>query len=167
MKKLYIIRHAKSDWTDITLDDFHRSLSNRGIKNATFMGKLLNQKNIKPDLIISSPALRAYSTAELIAKEIEYDKVITANQFIYDASVDTLQEIITYISDDKDVVFLVGHNPSISSLAYLLGNLREDVPTCSIIEIDFHTDSWVNASRENSLLISYEYPKKHLKEKKS
>ncbi len=161
MKKLFIIRHAKSDWEDSNLDDFDRPLNEKGLKNAPFMGKVLKNKNIKPDLIISSPANRAYTTAELIANEVGYDKVITPNQYIYDAYVNTLQELITYIQDDKDVVFLVGHNPGISALACILCGMKEDIPTCSIIEVDFHTDSWITASRENSLLVSFEYPKKY------
>ena len=70
IKKLYIIRHAKSDWSDDTLKDFDRPLNKRGLKNAPFMGSLLKNKNINPDLILSSPALRAITTAEIIANRV-------------------------------------------------------------------------------------------------
>ena len=73
MKKLFIIRHAKSDWQDITLDDYDRPLNEKGEKNAPFMGKLLKEKNIRPDIIIASPAKRTMQTAELIAKEIGFE----------------------------------------------------------------------------------------------
>ena len=76
MKKLYIIRHAKSSWKDTALDDFKRPLSKRGRKDAPFMAKKLKQKGVMPDVIISSPATRAKTTAELIAKELNFKKLI-------------------------------------------------------------------------------------------
>lgn len=160
MKKLVIIRHAKSDWEDNTLDDFERPLNNRGLKNAPLMGKILKEKNLKPDLILSSPATRAICTAQAIAKEVGYEDEIMQNQYIYEAYVNTLQDIISYIHDDNNTVFLVGHNPGVSALAYMLSDLKESIPTCATVEIDFDTDSWLNVSRDNSTLISYEFPKK-------
>lgn len=161
MKKLYIIRHAKSDWEDSNLDDYDRPLNKRGQKDAPFMGQILASKNIKPDLIISSPALRAITTANLIAEEIHYEKTITPNQYIYEAYVTSLQEIIQYIHDSNDTVFLVGHNPGVSALAYMLCGLKENLPTCSIVEIEFDCNSWMDACKENGKFISLEYPKKY------
>ncbi len=160
MKKLFIIRHAKSDWEDSSLDDFDRPINKKGEKNAPFMGQILANKNIKPDLIISSPALRAITTAQLIAKEVNYEKNITPNQYIYEAYVTSLQEIIEYIHDSNETVFLVGHNPGVSALAYMLCDLKENLPTCSIVEIEFNCNSWMDASKGNSKLVSYDYPKK-------
>ncbi len=79
MKTLYILRHAKSTWTDANLSDFERPLNERGVKTAPFMGELMAKKNFQPDLILSSPAQRAKQTALLIKKagrmkaEIKYD----------------------------------------------------------------------------------------------
>ena len=162
MKKLFIIRHAKSDWDNPALDDYDRPLNKRGETSAPFMGKVLAEKGIKPDLIISSPALRAMTTAQLIAKEVGYEKIITPNQYIYEAYVTALQEIVQYIYDDNDTVFLVGHNPGVSALAYMLCDLKESLPTSAVVEINFDCNSWMEASKENSKLISYEYPKKYL-----
>ena len=161
MKKLFIIRHAKSDWDDSSLDDFDRPLNKRGQKDAPFMGQLLANKNIQPDLILSSPALRAITTSQLIAKEVNYDKAITPNQYIYEAYVTSLQEIIEYIHDSNDTVFLVGHNPGVSALAYMLCGLKENLPTCAVVEIEFNCNSWMDANKENSKLISYDYPKNY------
>ena len=160
MKKLIIIRHAKSDWNDTALDDFDRPLNQRGIDNAPFMGKKLKEKKISPDLIISSPALRAITTAELIAKEVEYTDTIVQNQYIYEAYVNTLQDIVSYIPDTNDTVFLIGHNPGVSALAYMLCNLKESIPTSATVEIDFDCNSWMDVSKENGTLISYDFPKK-------
>jgi phosphohistidine phosphatase len=162
MRKLVIIRHAKSDWEDKNLDDFERPLNTRGLKNAPFMGKFLKEKKLTPDLIISSPATRAITTAEIIAKEVGYEKEITQNQYIYEAYVNTLQEIVSYIHDDNETVFLVGHNPGVSALAYMLSELKESIPTCATVEINFSVDSWMDVSRENGKLISYDFPKKFI-----
>jgi len=160
MKKLVIIRHAKSDWEDTSLDDYDRPLTERGFSDAPFMGRFLKEKGLLPDLIISSPALRAINTAELIAKEVNYEKIISPNQYIYEAYVNTLQDIVSFINDENDTVFLVGHNPGVSALAYMLSELKESVPTCATIEIDFNCNSWMEVSKSNSTLISYDFPKK-------
>lgn len=160
MKKLVIIRHAKSDWEDTTLDDYDRPLNKRGLDDAPFIGKFLHEKGLAPDLILSSPATRAVQTAEFIAKEVAYEKIICPNQYIYEAFVNTLQDIVSFIHDDNETVFLVGHNPGVSALAYMLCGLKESVPTCATVEIDFDCNSWMDVSKENSTLISYDYPKK-------
>ena len=120
MKKLVIIRHAKSDWEDSSLDDYDRPLNTRGLQDAPVIGKFLYKKGLIPNLIISSPALRAITTAQLISNEVKYEQVITPNQYIYEAYINTLQEIVSFIHDDNDTVFLVGHNPGVSALAYML-----------------------------------------------
>ncbi|MGK0256264.1 MAG: phosphohistidine phosphatase [Arcobacteraceae bacterium] len=160
MKKLVIIRHAKSDWDDSSLNDFDRPLNKKGLKDALSMGKFLKEKNLLPDFMISSPATRAITTAQIIAKEVQYEKAITPNQYIYEAYVNTLQEIVSYIHDSNDVVFLVGHNPGVSSLSYMLSVMKESIPTAALVEIDFNCDSWMDISKENSTLISYDFPKK-------
>jgi len=161
MKKLVIIRHAKSDWEDTSLDDFDRPLNKRGLKDAPIMGKILKTKELIPDIIISSPALRARTTAELIAKEVNYTKNITPNQYIYEAYVNMLIEIVNTLVDTAETVFLVGHNPGVSALAYMLCDLKENIPTSATVEIDFDCDSWMDVSKENATLISYDFPKNH------
>lgn len=161
MKRLFIIRHAKSSWDDPSVDDFHRPLNERGMNDAPFMGQLLKERNILPDIIITSPAKRAEQTAECIAKEINFKKTITPNQYLYDAYVTSLQETISYIYDAHDTAFLIGHNPGVSALAYMYCDMKENLPTCSIVEIEFDCDSWMDADKKNAKLISYEYPKKY------
>lgn len=163
MKKLYIIRHAKSDWSDDTLQDFDRPLNKRGLKNAPFMGNILKNKNINPDLILSSPALRTFATAGIIAKEIGYKKEIETNKNMYEAHFSVLEKIIYEIDDKNNIVFFIGHNPGLSNLVEILSGMIQDIPTCAIVEISFDTNSWKNISKENSTLISYEYPKKYIK----
>jgi len=161
MKKLVIIRHAKSDWEDTKIDDFDRPLNTRGLIDAPCMGKVLKAKGLVPDSIISSPALRARTTAELIAKELGYTKNITPNQYIYEAYVNMLIEIVNSLLDTDEIVFLVGHNPGVSALAYMLCDLKENIPTSATVEIDFDCDSWMDVSKENATLISYDFPKNY------
>lgn len=160
MKKLVIIRHAKSEVNVAFSDDFDRDLNERGLEDALFTGRYLKEKNFSPDLIISSPALRAIKTANIIAEEVKYKKAISPNHYIYEAYVDTLQDIVSFIHDDNNTVFLIGHNPGVSALAYMLCDLKESIPTCSTVEIDFDTNSWLTVSKENATLISYKFPKK-------
>jgi phosphohistidine phosphatase len=161
IKKLYIIRHAKSDKSDDTLKDFDRPLNKRGLKNSPFMGSLLKNKNINPDLILSSPALRALTTAEIIANRVEYKKEIETNKSIYTDSYSTLEKIIHEIDDNNNTVFFIGHNPGVSALINHLCQTNLDIPTCAVVEIAFDTNSWEKISKKNSTLISYEYPKKY------
>ncbi len=77
--------------------------------------------------VCSAPRSSALRTAKLIAKKVKCDKAITPNQYIYEAHVNTLQEIVEYIYDNNNTVFLVGHNPGVSTLAYMLCNLKESI----------------------------------------
>lgn len=160
MKKLYIIRHAKSDWEDLTLKDFDRPLNSRGEDDSPFMGKLLNEKEVLPDAILSSPALRAKKTAQKIAKEINFTKPILYDKKIYEASVQTLESIVKSIDDKYDIVFLLGHNPGLKMLAESIVGLEGNIPTSGIVEVEFDCKKWSEISSKNAKLISFDYPKK-------
>lgn len=160
MKRLYLIRHAKSDWSNEDLEDFDRPLNSRGKKNALLMGDKLYKKDIFPDLIISSPAYRARVTAKKIAKKIGYNDEIMYNEYLYEAPLQTLLDIINFIEDEYDDVFLVGHNPGLNLLAFYLVGFNENIPTCGVLEIEFECDCWREASKKNAKLLSFEYPKK-------
>ncbi len=160
-KKLYIIRHAKSSWKDFTLDDFDRPLNKRGRLNAPFMGKILKGKNIIPDIILSSPALRAKTTAKIIANEIGFSKSIIYDENIYEAGVDELDNIISKVDDKNDILFLVGHNPSLNMLVDSYINFYENIPTCGIVVIEFDCDSWRDINSGNSRFILFDYPKNY------
>ncbi len=161
MKNLYIIRHAKSSWKDLNLSDFDRPLNKRGKKDAPFMGELLKNKNIIPDIIISSPALRAKKTAQTIASKINFNNSIIYDNNIYEASLITLINILKIINDTIDTIFLFGHNPSLNMLVNdFINDFYENIPTCGIIQIEFNCNSWQNISSDNAKLINFDYPKK-------
>ena len=162
MKKLFLIRHAKSDWSNLLLDDFDRPLNKRGLKDAPFMAKLLKEKAIKADLIICSPSLRTKLTSDFFIKELDLKNEIIFEKAIYEAPYENLLEVLQKIDDKYKTIILVGHNPGLCDLAnFLCEDYFENIPTCAIVEIDFDTNSWENIKKENSKVISFEYPKKY------
>ncbi|MDN5129533.1 SixA phosphatase family protein [Aliarcobacter butzleri] len=163
MKKLVLIRHAKSDWSNPFLDDFLRPLNKKGKKNAPLMAKLLKEKNIRPDFIISSPSIRTKQTLEYFIKELNYNDEVKLEESIYEAPYENLLKVIKDIPNIHKIVFLIGHNPGLCDLTnFLVDKNFENIPTCSIVEIDFYVKNWKDISKENSSLISFEYPKKYI-----
>jgi len=124
------------------------------------MGAKLHDKKVVPDTILSSPAVRAKTTAEIIAKKIGFEKEIVFKKDIYEASATTLHKILTKIADKNNIVFLFGHNPSLNELAENYIHLNENIPTCAVVEIEFDCNSWADISAENARLVSFDYPKK-------
>jgi phosphohistidine phosphatase len=163
MKTLILIRHAKSSWDDSTQTDFERTLNERGFHDASFMGRLLFKKNVVPDLIISSPANRAYTTAEIFASQLKYPaEKIKSDTRIYEATVRDLMEVIREVDDANETVLLFGHNPGIGNFTNLLGDeFINGMPTCSIAGIELNIDSWKNLERRCGKLIMFDYPKKN------
>ncbi len=163
MKTLYLTRHAKSSWKEQDLDDFDRPLNPRGKRDAPFMGQLLKKKNILPDLLISSPAVRAYTTARTIASEIGYppEKIIT-DENIYEGSSSELLEVINSIEEEYESAMVFGHNPGFTMLSnYLSGKDILNIPTCGIVKIKFDKEKWSDIEVGTGELIWFEYPKKY------
>lgn len=124
------------------------------------MGAKLHDKKVVPDIILSSPALRAKTTAEIIAKKIGFEKEIVYKKDIYEASATTLHKILTKVEDKTSIVFLFGHNPSLNELAENYTHFNENISTCAVVEIEFDCNSWADISAENARLASFDYPKK-------
>jgi phosphohistidine phosphatase len=160
MKKLYLVRHAKSSWKNPELTDIERPLNKRGKRDAPFIGNVLKEKNIIPDLIISSPAKRAAKTAVVIADKIGYTKSkIINDDNIYEASFSELLDLIRNLDDKHNTVMLFGHNPGLTMLNnYLSEHYIDNIPTCGVVGIQFDS-SWngIKADSGNSFL--YIYPK--------
>ncbi len=161
MKTLYLVRHAKSDWSSPGLKDFDRPLNKRGKKNAPLMGKMLRRKAILPDVLISSPALRALTTAKLIAREIGCKpEDILLEKSIYEASPSTLITLISQQPDTYGSLMLFGHNPGLTELASQLSDFDEDnIPTGGIVGIQWEIDSWSAIRTRKGKLLFFHYPK--------
>ncbi|MGF1642774.1 MAG: histidine phosphatase family protein [Thiotrichales bacterium] len=162
MLLLTLIRHAKSSWDNPLLRDFDRTLNPRGQADAPLMGAVLRDAQVKFDRIISSPALRAISTAEIIASVLGYPlNHIQREPRIYDASVNTLLEIVTQLDPQARSVALFGHNPGFSELANRLAHEPVgELPTCAIVRLGFDAPSWSAIIKGSGRLIAFDYPKK-------
>ena len=164
MKQLFIVRHAKSDWGDANLRDFDRPLNHRGHKNAPEMVSRLMEKSIKPDAIVSSPALRAFTTAKYFAAGWQLPaEQLNTNANIYEASLKSLLKVINDFDAEFDQVALFGHNPGLTDLLnYLTGEYISNMPTCSIAIIEFPFDDWKLISSGTGNLVLFDYPKSGL-----
>lgn len=143
MKTLFLVRHAKSSKDDPTLADRDRPLAARGLKEAPKMGKRLAKRHVRPDLLVSSPALRALTTAQLVADELGYArKDIVVDDRLYASSANGLLAVILAFDQKLDRVMLFGHNPEFTDLAHRLSSDIADMPTCAVAEFRFDTKKW-------------------------
>lgn len=164
MKYLFLNRHAKSDWGEPGLTDFERPLNHRGLHDAPMMGKRLAERGEKIDLIVSSPANRAISTAKFIAKQIQYpEESIQQEPRIYEARVNDLLKIVNHLDNKYDTVILFGHNPGFTDFAdYLTGAGILNIPTCGICKITFNIDDWAEASAHAGSMDYFDFPKREV-----
>ena len=161
VKTLFLVRHAKSSRDDPSLSDRERSLDDRGRQDAPTMGKRLGKRGVKPDLLLSSPALRALTTAQLIADEIgRQRKDIVINERLYASSPDDLLAVIRALDDKLDGVMLFGHNPEFSELAHRLSSDIVDMPTSAVAEYNFDTKAWSDVGEIEPVKAILDYPKK-------
>ncbi len=163
MKTLILIRHAKSSWENPSLKDFDRPLNDRGFRDAKRMGKRLKEKDLAPDILLSSPANRALTTATIIAERIDFpvDQIVTDKK-IYHASEDQLLSVVHGLKETSDLVFMFGHNPGFTDFANSLTKSRIDnVPTCGIVSCVFEVNTWKEVTWGNGKLQFFDYPKRH------
>ena len=161
MKTLFLVRHAKSSWDNAALPDKERPLNDRGRRDAPKMGERLAKRDVKPDLILSSPAVRALSTAEIIAEKLDYRrKDIVVMERLYAAEVEDLLDVIHRLDDKVDRVMLFGHNPEFTELAHRLSGEIAHMPTCAIAEFTFDAKSWSGIDTIKPTQILLDYPKK-------
>ena len=162
MKTLTLVRHAKSSWNKPGLRDRDRPLSRRGERDAPKMGRRILDAGIRPSLIISSPAARAWATATAIAKAIGYPREFMHREDdLYLASLDDLLEIVNAQDTGFNNIMLVGHNPGLTEFAnYLSPNLTDNVPTTGVVSVNIDQNDWNLYDRPATKLIIYDYPKK-------
>ena len=163
MKTLYLVRHAKSSWKYPKLDDFERPLNKRGRRNAPFMGSVLKELKVAPDLVLSSPANRAATTARAIADHIDYPlDDIQYSEIIYSFSENALIHVIRQIDDKIKAAMVVGHNPALTELANSIGDTAiSNIPTCGVCCVNLNISSWADFGDQRGKLKFFEFPKKH------
>ena len=160
-KILYLVRHAKSSWSDASLSDMQRPLNKRGRRSAPEMGRRMVAQGHRPDLIISSPAKRARMTAKRIAKELGFAKSdIITDPDLYFAGVRSMLNVLEVLDDDYQRVMIVGHNPSMTTFLNMLCDTSVvNMPTCAIAVAGFDIETWGDLSLAEGELLGYDYPK--------
>ncbi len=161
MKKLIIMRHAKSDNSDFSLKDIERPLNKRGEKDAPKMGKKLQSMNILPDLIISSPAKRAKQTAKLFAKEINYDKKIIIHDDLYFGDENDIINVISEVENDIQTLMIVSHNPTMESLTTVLSEENDyyQFKTATVCVLSTYAKKWNNIKIQSFEIQHHLFPK--------
>jgi len=147
MKVLYLLRHAKSNWDDPDIDDFDRVLNNRGEKAAPLMGEQIRRREVRPDLILCSPAKRAEQTATLALESAEIESEPLFDERIYLASASTLLSILSERAEKVDSVMLIGHNPGMANLLEMLTGKYDEFPTAALARIKLDIKKWKELRR--------------------
>jgi phosphohistidine phosphatase len=160
-KTLLLARHAKSSWDYAGLRDHERPLLQTGVERTKLVAEFLSKNTVKPDLIISSHAVRAFETALLLADGFHYPQhkiMIESNIYYQDA--DELYDLAMALPDDKYVVMLVGHNPSMTQFVNMFLSIKIDyLPTTGVVGIDFDTDHWSQIPMASKKLQFCVFPK--------
>ena len=148
MKTVYIVRHAKSSWEDMTLADHDRPLLPVGIKRTKKIAAYLKQRGIRPDLMLSSSAVRALETAKIIAKEIGYpvDNIKIEKRLYYASASDILDELYA-LPDEVETAMVFGHNPTLTYFVnQFINSGIDNLPTSGVVGIRFKAGSWEKIS---------------------
>jgi phosphohistidine phosphatase len=163
MRTVYLCRHAKSSWGDAQLSDHDRPLNERGQRNAPFMAHLFAKRGEPVDLLISSTALRARTTAFHFAKALGREEAdVQLVPELFHPSVQTIQQVISGLPNTVSRVMLFGHNPGFSlAVAHLSDTDVGVLPTCGIVRIDLPIDDWAIISKGLGTLVWQDHPKRH------
>jgi len=161
MKTLLLVRHAKSDWGNASLDDFDRPLNERGKRDAPVMAGRLADRKIKVDAFISSPAKRAKKTASIFAKEFKVDKEdILLKAALYGAEEETFFDVISMIDDKLDTIAIFSHNPGLTDFANELTDTRIDnIPTSAIFAVKIDCKKWKDFKTAGKEFLFFDFPK--------
>ncbi len=163
MKRLLLLRHAKAVPATEPLVDIDRALAEHGERDARRIGGRLRQQQVRPALIVTSPAARALRTAQLVAREIDYPlEAIALDRRLYLAEPAAILEIIAGQDSNMETLLVVGHNPGLTELAHRLlpGFEVEDLPTGAIVGLDYQdAAAWDRVESTAAVLGYYDFPK--------
>ncbi len=157
MKILVLIRHAEAENSLEETSDFNRPLTTTGKSDAAKMAVLLKKAGTVPQVIISSLALRALTTANIFSSTLNLQEPQTDKR-IYEAEVEALLAVINSMVDQNQVAALVAHNPGISDLLYYLTGKITTMPACAFVIISFEAEHWNEVSTGTGKLLQYFFP---------
>ena len=161
MKTLLLLRHAKSSWKNVTLEDHDRPLNKRGSREAPQAGEFLRESVLVPDSIVSSSALRAKSTASLVGEICGRQVFVSIDPRIYLADLDTLITVVQNCSSVVQRLLVIGHNPGLEQLVEKLTGEYRELPTTALAHISLPISSWDDLRNfTEGTLVCLWYPKK-------
>jgi phosphohistidine phosphatase len=163
MKRLLLLRHAKSSWGDPALADFERPLNERGLRAAPLVGRFMREQKLRPDLVLSSPAERARETARLVAEAAGLAAPLRFDERIYEATAARLLEVVSQAEEGAQELLLVGHNPGLEDLLALLTGEARRMPTAALARILLNVEKWSKV-REGSGRLEWHVKPKELEE---
>lgn len=163
MKQLTLVRHAKSSWKDPELTDFDRPLNKRGRNDLPLMAERIFAQGLLPDLIITSGANRALTTARAIKTCLNIqDDAFSIQPEVYESYSETLLYLLQNSHDQLDHIMLVGHNPGLEMLGYYLTQETvEKFPTAAVMHMHLSITNWHELAEGCAMLTWFDYPKKH------
>lgn len=162
-RTLIVMRHAKTEEQQMDQKDFERNLLERGKKNALAMAGILKEKGFLPEIIITSSANRTLQTAEIVAKELDYDiEKIQSNSDLYLCSSRTLATVVENLNDEIESCCIIAHNPGISEFAFDINRtaINGALPTAGFVVFSFLAKSWEDLFMVKNKVELFEYPKK-------
>ncbi len=164
MLKFGIVRHAKSSWDDPSLSDHDRPLNHRGKRDAPIMAQKVKTLFGTPDLLVSSTANRAFTTAKVFRKEMELSKSqLQSKSSLYHASEDDVLEVISMLDDSVQYALIFGHNPTMTYLGNSFkGDMIDNVPTCGVVMMESTASTWLDMNTSNTKRIQFIYPKMYV-----
>ena len=161
MKKIFVVRHAKSSWKT-GQSDFDRPLNPRGLVDAPRMANLLKMKGVKPEILITSSAVRAKTTAAFFAEALN---IPVEGQWetkeLYHAAMLEVLDLVCSVPDEYNTIMLFGHNPGFTYFVneFWGENWIDNLPTCGIVEIEGDVDSWTMFTGETAKVVGHYFPK--------
>lgn len=162
-KTVFFIRHAKSSWSNPGLSDIERPLNRRGLRDAPFMARLLQQQLKPPVHLLSSPAVRAFTTAKYFAEAFGLEaEDIQTEERLYLADSETIIGVLRELTNDWPTVLVFGHNPGYTRLANLfLDNSIDNLPTCGMLEVYSEVEEWADFGQKTAQAVRFQYPKQY------
>lgn len=161
MKKVFIVRHAKSSWEEAHLNDYDRPLKGRGVKDAYLVSNWLRQNQVEPDALFSSPATRALHTAMIFARNLQFPfSSINIHEELYMCTPETLLRFMENLNDQFTSVMIFSHNPTVTDFVNMCQDQEiSNVPTSGVVSMRYPINQWKDISLSGELLY-FDYPKK-------
>ena len=168
MKTLLLMRHGKSSWKDETLEDHERPLKKRGRKDTARIAKEIRKRDLQPNLILCSTAIRARQTAEILVEALDAPNKVIFSDELYMGEPQDFITALKEFTDDEDIVMIVAHNPGLEAYLQIVDGEIESLPTAGLGYLLLAVDDWQELSLDTmGDLIGFWKPKELRKKDKS